>query len=81
MHAQSASQLAPSDHQCLASTVILHWVSRSMRVRLRVANATHKLEVGKTLEELLAEVGQLVLCSAADVRVGLDKQVDISSLR
>ncbi len=50
-----------------------------MRIRLRVADATHKLEVQQTLEELLVKVGELVRCQPADVRVGLNKQVHMSS--
>ena len=68
---ESAMRFVPSDHEHHALNCL-----SPMRVRLRVAAATHKLEVRQTFEELLVEVGQLLRCPPSDVRVGLNKQVD-----
>ena len=48
-----------------------------MRIRLRVADATHRVEVQQSLEELLLKVSELICCQPGDVRIGLNKQVNI----
>ena len=48
-----------------------------MRIRLRVLDATHRLDVRETFKELLFKVGEVVHCQPSEVSVGLNKQVTL----